>query len=121
MTRPPPRSTLFPYTTLSRSPSRTLRAAMSTGAVTASAIAQESAWVRTVMRWAVPIAVLLLVVPWIVPPYTAILLTYGLIMAIAALGFNLLLGYTGLLSFGHSAYFGVGAYVVALMVKYLKV
>src|SRR5256886_642369 len=42
-------------------------------------------------------------------------------MAIAALGFNLLLGYTGLLSFGHSAYFGVGAYVVALMVKYLKV
>src|SRR5256886_16263126 len=42
-------------------------------------------------------------------------------MAIAALGFNLLLGYTGLLSFGHSAYFGVGAYVVALMVKYLRV
>ena len=94
---------------------------MSTGAVTASAIAHESALVRNVMRWAVPIAVLLLVVPWIVPPYTAILLTYGLIMAIGALGFNLLLGYTGLLSFGHSAYFGVGAYVVALMVKYLKV
>src|ERR1700739_3340879 len=41
-------------------------------------------------------------------------------MGIAALGFNLLLGYTGLLSFGHSAYFGVGAYTVALMVKYLK-
>src|SRR6185369_16184288 len=39
----------------------------------------------------------------------------------AALGFNLLLGYTGLLSFGHSAYFGVGAYTVALMVKYLGV
>jgi len=39
-------------------------------------------------------------------------------MAIAALGFNLLLGYTGLLSFGHSAYFGVGAYTAAFMVKY---
>ena len=38
------------------------------------------------------------------------LLTYGLIAAIAALGFNLLLGYTGLLSFGHSAFFGIGAY-----------
>ena len=37
------------------------------------------------------------------------------------MGFNLLLGYTGLLSFGHSAYFGVGAYAVALMVKYLGV
>src|SRR5689334_24181236 len=42
-------------------------------------------------------------------------------MGIAALGFNLLRGYTGLLSFGHSAYFGVGAYSVALMVKYLGV
>jgi branched-chain amino acid transport system permease protein len=42
-------------------------------------------------------------------------------MAIAAIGFNLLLGYTGLLSFGHAAFFGVGAYVVALMVKYFHV
>src|SRR5690242_13288947 len=42
-------------------------------------------------------------------------------MAIGVLGFNLLLGYTGLLSFGHSAYFGVGAYAVAFMVKYLHV
>src|SRR5207244_9008582 len=67
------------------------------------------------------IAVLLAVVPLVAPPYGAILLAYGLVMAIAALGFNLLLGYTGLLSFGHSAYFGVGAYAVALMVKYLKV
>src|SRR5207253_2586578 len=68
-----------------------------------------------------PIAVLLAVVPLVAPPYGAILLAYGLVMAIAALGFNLLLGYTGLLSFGHSAYFGVGAYTVALMVKYLHV
>ena len=32
----------------------------------------------------------------------------ALYAAIAALGFNLLLGYTGLLSFGHSAFFGIG-------------
>ena len=94
---------------------------MSTPAVAASAIARETGSLRHVFRWALPAAVILLVVPWIVPQYTAILLTYGLIMAIGALGFNLLLGYTGLLSFGHSAYFGVGAYVVALMVKYLRV
>jgi branched-chain amino acid transport system permease protein len=49
-----------------------------------------------------------------------VLLTYGLVFAIAALGFNLLLGYTGLLSFGHSAYFGMGAYAVAFIVKYAK-
>jgi len=73
------------------------------------------------LRIALPAAVLLALVPLVLPPYQAILLAYGLAMAIGALGFNLLLGYTGLLSFGHSAYFGVGAYAVALMVKYLKV
>jgi branched-chain amino acid transport system permease protein len=73
------------------------------------------------LAYAVPAALILAAVPWVVEQYQTILLTYGLVMAIAALGFNLLLGYTGLLSFGHSAYFGVGAYVVALMVKYLGV
>jgi branched-chain amino acid transport system permease protein len=74
-----------------------------------------------VLRWAVPVAVALALLPWVLDQYQTILLAYGLVMAIAALGFNLLLGYTGLLSFGHSAYFGVGAYTVALMVKYLKI
>ncbi|MEM7775788.1 MAG: branched-chain amino acid ABC transporter permease [Pseudomonadota bacterium] len=37
-----------------------------------------------------------------------------LIWAIFALGFNLLLGYTGLPSFGHGAFFGIGAYVFGL-------
>jgi len=67
------------------------------------------------------VAILLLVVPTVAGAYQTQLLTYGLIFAIAALGFNLLLGYSGLLSFGHSAYFGAGAYAVALMVKYLGV
>jgi branched-chain amino acid transport system permease protein len=74
-----------------------------------------------VLRWAGPLLVALAVLPWVVEPYQTTLFSYGLVMAIAALGFNLLLGYTGLLSFGHSAYFGVGAYAVALIVKYLKI
>ncbi|HYB42900.1 MAG TPA: branched-chain amino acid ABC transporter permease, partial [Candidatus Methylomirabilis sp.] len=65
--------------------------------------------------------VLLAVAPLVLPADQTILLSYGLVFAIAALGFNLLLGYTGLLSFGHSAYFGVGAYAVAFIVKYLKI
>jgi len=69
--------------------------------------------------WVILLAIVLVVLPWVLPPYQTILLSYGLIFAIAALGFNLLLGYTGLLSFGHSAYFGVGAYTVAFLVKYL--
>ena len=68
-----------------------------------------------------PIVLVLAILPWVVEPYQTVLLSYGLVFAIAALGFNLLLGYTGLLSFGHSAYFGVGAYAVAFTVKYLKV
>ena len=73
------------------------------------------------LRWVIPVAIVLLVLPLLVDPYQTMQLTYGLIFAIAALGFNLLLGYTGLLSFGHSAYFGVGAYAVAFLVKYGKV
>jgi branched-chain amino acid transport system permease protein len=74
-----------------------------------------------IVVWTIPIGILLLVLPRVIAPYQTILVTYGLVMAIAALGFNLLLGYSGLLSFGHSAYFGVGAYAVAFMVKYLHV
>src|SRR5438046_7038381 len=57
----------------------------------------------------------------LLPPYIGLyqvqLLTYALVAAIAALGFNLLLGYTGLLSFGHSAFFGIGAYTVAFLLR----
>jgi branched-chain amino acid transport system permease protein len=83
------------------------------------ALAHRSA-VRT-LGWAILALLALIAVPWIFGEYQTILLAYGLVMGIAALGFNLLLGYTGLLSFGHSAYFGVGTYTVALMVKYLGV
>src|SRR6266850_3116410 len=75
---------------------------------------------RRVLAWSAPVLLALIVLPFVVPPYQTVLLTYGLVFAIAALGFNLLLGYTGLLSFGHSAYFGMGAYAVAFIVKYLK-
>jgi branched-chain amino acid transport system permease protein len=71
--------------------------------------------------WAVPLAVVLSVLPLVMDSYRTIQLAYGLLFAIAGLGFNILLGYTGLLSFGHAAYFGVGAYTVAFMVKYLHV
>jgi len=59
----------------------------------------------------------LAVLPSFIGLYQTQLLTYGLIAAIAALGFNLLLGYTGLLSFGHSAFFGIGAYAVAFLAR----
>src|SRR5918999_4064859 len=36
------------------------------------------------------------------------------VFAIACLGLNVLVGYTGLVSFGHGAWFGLGAYAAAL-------
>jgi branched-chain amino acid transport system permease protein len=80
--------------------------------------------VRRVWRpvaWIAPVSALLLAAPYLFDPFHTLTLTYGLIAAIGALGFNLLLGYTGLLSFGHSAYFGTGTYAVAFLVKYLKI
>jgi branched-chain amino acid transport system permease protein len=76
---------------------------------------------RSLLLVGLPVILVLAVLPAVIPPYQTVLLSYGLVFALAALGFNLLLGYTGLLSFGHSAYFGMGAYAVAMMVKYLKV
>jgi len=67
------------------------------------------------------VLVALALVPQVVDLYQTQLLTYGLIAAIAALGFNLLLGYTGLLSFGHSAFFGIGAYTIAFLLRYLNI
>jgi branched-chain amino acid transport system permease protein len=57
--------------------------------------------------------------PWIVP-YQA-LATQVLIYGLFALGFNLLYGYTGLLSFGSAAYWGLGAYGTGIFLAKLQI
>lgn len=47
------------------------------------------------------------------------LATRIIVMALAAMSLNFLLGFTGVLSFGHAAYFGLGAYGAAMTIKYL--
>ena len=47
------------------------------------------------------------------------LATQVLVMALAAMSLNFLLGFTGTLSFGHAAYFGLGGYGVAMIIKYI--
>jgi len=55
-----------------------------------------------------------LVIPHIIStPLATEIMIYGLF----AMGFNLLLGYTGILSFGHAAYFGVGCYGCGIAVR----
>ncbi|HEY4370418.1 MAG TPA: branched-chain amino acid ABC transporter permease [Burkholderiales bacterium] len=45
--------------------------------------------------------------------------TRVIVMGLAAMALNFLLGFTGVLSFGHAAYFGLGAYGTAMTIKYL--
>jgi len=58
---------------------------------------------------------LLACAPWLVPQHGLTQLTLVLIYAIAGLGLMVLAGYTGLLSMGHAAFLGVGAYTHALL------
>jgi len=61
----------------------------------------------------------LLVFPKVGIVFAVLLLTEILIFALFALSFNLLFGYTGLLSFGHAAFFGLGGYAAALAIQHL--
>ncbi len=60
--------------------------------------------------------VLLLALPLVLTTAQRSLLTEILVWALFAVSFDVLYGYTGLLSFGHSAFFGVGAYALSLSV-----
>ena len=58
---------------------------------------------------------LLTLAPLVESTFYLQLLTKVLIMAIFAMSLDLLVGYTGLVSFGHAAYFGLAGYALALM------
>ena len=82
--------------------------------------ARPSAWITPPM---IVLATVLLGTPWLLP---AIGLYQYLGIEIAiwigfALGFNLLFGYTGLHSFGHGAYLGIGAYAFGLFQQHVAV
>ncbi|HEY3847521.1 MAG TPA: branched-chain amino acid ABC transporter permease [Acetobacteraceae bacterium] len=73
-------------------------------------------WLKLIAIW-----VVLLAVPFWLPlmgGYTA-LAGRVLVLGLAAMSFNILLGFTGVMSFGHAAYFGLGAYGAGLALKFL--
>ena len=61
------------------------------------------------------LAVLFLVSPFVLSPYMLYILNMIGIAAIAAIGLNILIGFTGQISLGHGAFFGVGAYAAAIL------
>lgn len=60
------------------------------------------------------LATILILCPLFVPRYQVYLIIQCLIYSVFGASYYLLLGQTGLLSFGHAAYFGIGAYTTAL-------
>ncbi len=68
------------------------------------------------VRWLVALVVLL-VLPLLLPSFLVVVMTEIAIVALFATAFNLLMGFGGMVSFGHAAYFALGAYAAALLVK----
>ncbi|MBM3565912.1 MAG: branched-chain amino acid ABC transporter permease [Alphaproteobacteria bacterium] len=64
-------------------------------------------------------ALFLAVFPWLMP-YEALAVNI-LVLGLYAVGFNLLFGYTGLLSFGHSAFLGAGAYGCGIALVHFQI
>jgi len=76
----------------------------------AAALARRVPW--TLLAFAAAFAI-----PWLGSRYETFLATQIAINALFAVSLNLLLGTTGLVSFGHVAYFGIGSYVCGILMK----
>src|SRR4029077_15706739 len=66
------------------------------------------------------IMALLIVAPLVLPPYWSRFVTEILIWGLVAMSSDILIGYTGMVSFGHSAFFGLGMYGAAWALLTLK-
>lgn len=71
--------------------------------------------IRTKAYWLFGVIALLLLAPPVLSTYWLSILTMILIYGILAMSLDILMGYTGLPSFGHAAFFGIAAYVVAIL------
>jgi len=80
-------------------------------------VCSQSLWQRVVgvvTRYPMAFTIAFLVILPFILPYKA-LGTLIIIWGLFALGYNVCLGYTGMLSFGHAAYFGTGAYTLGIV------
>ena len=67
--------------------------------------------------WVSIVFLVIVWIPWFGSRYYTFLANDIVIWALFATSLNLLLGSTGLVSFGHAAYFGIGAYACAILTK----
>lgn len=86
------------------------------GSVFVGARLQRAKWVLIVLGLLVWLAI-----PLVMGTYTVRIFDLALIMGIAVLGLQLIVGFTGQFSFGHAAFYGIGAYTSALLTMKLGV
>jgi branched-chain amino acid transport system permease protein len=79
-----------------------------------------TAWGVSLTTWSRAIAligvIVALLLPFVVKNFLIFQLTLALIYALAILGLNLLTGFNGQFSLGHSAFYGIGAYTAAILI-----
>ena len=61
------------------------------------------------------LAIALIALPWVAGKYIIFIASVAAVSVIGALGLNVLTGYAGLISLGHAAFLGVGAYTAAIL------
>lgn len=84
------------------------------GLTPAGFLARQAAWrPQEIAFWALALAILF------IAPNRAALLNEIAILALFALSIDLILGYAGIVSLGHAAFFGLGAYVAGLFAKHV--
>lgn len=84
---------------------------------TAAATVRRRRAVSDRIPWIAIVFLVMATVPWLGTRYDTFLASQIVIDALFAVSLNLLLGTTGLVSFGHIAYFGIGAYVCGILMK----
>ncbi len=75
--------------------------------------------IHAVLALHLAILLLLLTLQFVLPPFHRTMLTRIMVLATFAIGYNVLLGYTGLMSLGHAMLFASGMYATGLTVYYL--
>lgn len=68
--------------------------------------------------WEIPLWILLMASPLLVPSQ-ALIINEIAIVALFAVSLDLILGYTGIVSLGHAAFFGLGGYAAGLLAKHI--
>src|SRR6266436_1161988 len=88
--------------------------------MTSSAVAQPQRYLEAQIRWR-PVEIafwLATLTPFVLVPDYLVLASQIAITALFALSLDLILGYAGIVSLGHAAYFGFGSYTAGLIAKW---